>query len=172
MTDETIENVVDTTETQLQDNIKERKTKRNQVDVAEVLKEIKAGTSLKDLANRFNVSYCAFYNYKELKEALTARKNAKKQALLQQIADLASQGLNNKEIAARIDVSLVTLRKLTGGKIKAKKIKQDDQVQVEIPKEPPKAPPSNEICLEDTSTSMIPAPAKAELDSDKYGSNQ
>ena len=152
---------MNTTETQLQVKIKERRTKKKRIDVAEVLKEIKAGTSLKELAGRFNVSYCAFYNYKELKDALKTRKIAKKAALLQQINELLDQGLNFKETAARLNISLVTLRKALAGKPKAKKDKeQDDQ---EPPKEPPKTTISDEISPDDSPPSMIPAPAKPEI---------
>jgi transposase len=156
MENETIESVVNTTETQLQNKIKERRTKKKRIDVAEVLKEIEAGTSLKELANRFNVSYCAFYNYKELKEALKSRKTAKKTALLQQVNELLDQGLNFKEIAARLNISLVTLRKFIDNKQKRKKNKQDDQNQ------PTNETKNEEIVPEDSPPLIIPAPAKPE----------
>ena len=153
---EILESIVDKTETQPQ----ERKTKKKRIDVAEVLKAIKAGTGLKELANRFNVSYCAFYNYKELKEALQTRKNAKKGAILQQIEILTSQGLNNKEIAAKLDISLVTLRKYSGGK-KAKKVKAE-VTEKEM----------DEITPTESTRSMIPAPAKPEVEQEDGSNNK
>ena len=163
MENETIESVVNTTETQLQDKIKERRTKKKRINVAEVMADISAGLTLKQLANKYNCQYPAFYNYKELKDALQARKSSKKQAILQQIADLTSQGLNNKEIAARLGVSLVTLRKWQGGKVKKRKDKE-----IEIPVEPKV---EDSISPAENENSMIPAPAKAELDADKYGTD-